>query len=118
MKTFKILNNDLVIENGNLLMVEGNDEIVQATERILTTNKNEFFLDINLGLEYKQIQGKNVDEDSIRFAILEAINQDIRVLEVDFVNVNINRRDRELTVDFRYFTVDGVIEGNEVIIIG
>lgn len=118
MKTFKIENDDLVIENGNLLMVDGKDEIVQSTERILTTNKNEFFLDIDLGLEYKQIQGKGKDKDTIRFAILEALNQDYRVKEVEFINVNINRKTRQLEVDFKYTTNEEIIEGSEVVEVG
>ena len=118
MKTLKIKDNDLVIENGDLIMVEGKDEVIQSSERILTTNKDEFFLDIVLGLDYRQIQGKGKDKESIRFAILEALNQDNRVLEVEFVNVSIDRKTRQLEVDFRYTTNEGVTEGQEVVEIG
>lgn len=118
MRTFKIKDNDLAIENGNLAMVDGKDEIIQSTERILTTNKNEFFLNIDLGLDYNQIQGKGKDKESIRFAILEALNQDDRVLEVEFVNIDIDRKVRELQVNFRYTTNEGIIEGREVVEIG
>lgn len=118
MRTFKIQNNDLQIEEGNLLMVEDEDEIVQSAERRLTTNKNEFFLDIELGLDYSQIQGKGKDAESIRFAILDALHQDERVEEVDFLNVDIDRKTRRLTIDFNFTTNEGIIEGQEVVEIG
>lgn len=118
MKTFKIRDSDLVIENGNLLMIGGKDEIVQSTERVLTTNKNEFFLDIDFGLDYSQIQGKGIDEESIRFAILEALNQDERVEEIEFLNIDIDRKTRNLEIDFRYTTNEGTIEGSEVVVVG
>ncbi|WP_333638219.1 DUF2634 domain-containing protein [Tissierella praeacuta] len=92
MKAFKIDNNgDLVIENGNLIMIEGNEELRQSIERILTTNKEEWFLDMNFGLDYQAIQGKGKSAETIKLAISEAIYQDSRIKNVDIKDVIIDR---------------------------
>lgn len=119
MRTFKIKNGDLVIENGDLVMVEGEEEQMQSIERILTTNKGEWFLNTDFGLDYNRIQGKNKTEEEIKLAMVEALHQDSRVDEVDIVKVEIDRGNRDLKVSFRYTTVnDEVIEGQEVVDIG
>ena len=84
MKTFKIVNGDLVFDGqGNLVMVEGEDEIAQSIERVLTTNKGEWFLNLEHGLDYQEIQGKGRDVEGIKLAITEAILQEGRVSEVE-----------------------------------
>lgn len=98
MKTFKLDDNgDLVIENGNLVMVEGKEELRQSIERILSTNINEWFLNANFGLDYEAIQGKGKSKESIKLAIAEAIYQDSRIVEVDIKDIII-RHDRKLEV--------------------
>lgn len=118
MKTLRITNNDLVFSDGNLEMVEGNEEVMQSTERILTTNKKEFFLNIILGLDYNAIQGRGKSEESIRFAILEAINQDERINDIEIMEISVDRKLRELKVDFQYATEEGTIVGEEVLLFG
>lgn len=91
MKAFKVsINGDLVIENGDLVMIEGNEELRQAIERILTTNKNEWFLDVDFGLDYQAIQGKGKSKESIKLAISEAIHQDSRIKSVDIRDIEID----------------------------
>lgn len=92
MKAFKVSSNgDLIIENGNLVMIDGNEELRQSIERILTTNKNEWFLDIEFGLDYQAIQGKGKSKESIKLAISEAIYQDSRIKSVDIKDIEIDR---------------------------
>ena len=120
MKTFKIQYGDLVFDGqNNLVMVEGKDEEVQSIERILTTNQGEWFLNIAHGLNYNEIQGKGKDIESIKLAIAEAIYQDDRVEDIEFLQVEVDRQNRKLNVDFKVRTnTKNLIEGIEVMDVG
>lgn len=117
MKTFKIVDGDLVFDGqNNLVIVEDIEEEAQSIERILTTNKNEWFLDVDFGLDYQAIQGKGKDKESIALAIIEAIHQDDRVEEIEYINIDFNRKNRNIKVDFRVKMKSGsTIEGSEVL---
>lgn len=117
MKTFKILADDLVFDGqNNLAMVEKEDEEVQSIERILTTNINEWFLNIGHGLNYSETQGKGRTEETIRLAVIEAISQEERVVDIEYINISINRSTRTLNISFKCSTSTGnYIEGGEVL---
>lgn len=119
MKTFKIVNGDLVFDGqGNLVMVEGEDEIAQSIERILTTNKGEWFLNLEHGLDYSAIQGKGRDIEGIKLAITEAILQEGRVSEVEKIDLSLDK-DRHLKIDVTVRLQEGdTLEVSEVIDIG
>lgn len=116
MKTFKIVDGDLVLDKKmNVVMLEGIDELAQCIERTLTTNIGEWFLNIEFGLDYNAIQGKGKDKEGIQFAIREAILQDDRVDDVEFISIDVDRVNRYLTVKLNITTKDGQsIEGLEV----
>ncbi|NMB32676.1 MAG: DUF2634 domain-containing protein [Clostridium sp.] len=99
MRTFKIENNDLVIDaQGDFIMVEGKDEEVQCVERILTTNTGEWFLNILHGLVYEYILTKPFDEERARLAIIEAIYQETRVSSVEDVNFMFDSKHRHMDI--------------------
>ena len=110
MKAFKVSNNgDLIIENGDLVIVDKHEEIRQSIERILTTNVGEWFLDMEFGLGYQAIQGKGKTKESIKLAITEAIYQEPRVKTVDIKDIEIDTN--------RHLKVYGIatdLEGNEI----
>lgn len=119
MKTFKIVDGDLVFDGqGNLVMVEGEDEIVQSIERILTTNKGEWFLNLEHGLDYQEIQGKGRDIEGIKLAITEAILQEERVSEVEKIDLFLDK-DRHLKINVTARLQGGdTLDLSEVIDIG
>lgn len=107
MKAFKVdKNGDLIIENGDFVVIDGRDELVQSIDRILTTNIGEWFLSMGFGLDYQAIQGKGKNKESVKLAIKEAIYQDERVAEVDIKDVIIGT-DRHLTVLGHVIDIDG-----------
>lgn len=120
MITFKIRNGDLVFDGqNNLVMVEGRDEEAQSIERILTTNVNEWFLNIFHGLDYSQIQGKGKDKEGIRLALTEAIHQDNRVKNIEYINTDIDRLNRSLKVNCEIEMESGeILEFGEVVEFG
>ncbi len=95
MKTLKIENGDLAFDSQrNLVIVEGRDEEVQAVERLLTTNTGEWFLNIEHGLDYSKIQGKNVSDEQIRLAAMQALAQEERIAEVQRIDIERSHKDR------------------------
>lgn len=110
MKSFKVSNNgDLIIENGDLVIVDKHEEIRQSIERILTTNVGEWFLDMGFGLDYQAVQGKGKTKERIKLAITEAIYQEPRIKTVDIKDIEVDPN--------RHLKVYGVatdLEGNEI----
>lgn len=115
MKTFKMIDDDLVFDDtGNLVMIDGYEEVRQSIERILTTNKNEWFLNIDFGLDYSSIRGKGKTKEEIELALREAIYQDNRITDVVFKELELNRETRNLYVNIDAVVEDNIIEGIEV----
>lgn len=119
MKTFKIVNGDLVFDGqNNLAMVEGEEEIAQSIERVLTTNKGEWFLNLEHGLDYQEIQGKGRDIEGIKLALTEAILQEERVSEVEKIDLFLDK-DRHLKINVIARLQEGdTLDLSEVIDIG
>lgn len=114
MKTFKIKNGDLSIDqSGNLEMVEKEDEIAQSVEMILSANKGEWFLNDAFGLEYDEITSKGQAKRDIEFALREAIFQEERIQGIDFHKVEVDSEKRSLSVNLELTTED-----NEIMRIG
>ena len=114
MKTLKILNDDLVIESGDFVFLEDDNELLQSLERRLTTKFAEFFLEPSMGLDYESIHVKNPSDDEIRTAIGDCLSQDERIISVDEVNVTLNT-DRTATINFKATATTGTIEGEVVV---
>ena len=110
MKTFKMKDDDLVLDDtNNLVIISGYDEVRQSIERILTTNKNEWFLNANFGLDYKAIRVKGKTIEEIELALREAIYQDDRITDVTFRQLELSREARQL-----YIKLDAKVNGEPV----
>ncbi|SMB95324.1 Protein of unknown function [Desulfonispora thiosulfatigenes DSM 11270] len=119
MKTFKIKNGDIVFDGKDIVLVEGIEEEKQSIERLLSTNIGEWFLNIDFGLDYKVLQGKQIDKERIRMAIVKALSQEDRIEKVEKVEISFDNARRYLKVSFILLMKTGnTINGNEVIPIG
>ena len=99
--TFKMNNGDTVLENGDLVLVGGQEELRQNIENRLSVNKNEWFLNIGLGLDYEAIRGKGITDAEIDFAIRECCLQDERVKEVRNIQIERDARLRKAFINIR-----------------
>ena len=116
MNTLKIVDGDLSITKGSLDMVDGQQEIKQSIERILSTNKGEWFLDESFGLDYSNLQVKNFDEELIRLDFIEALSQDPRFEELLEFTIDYDSKKRAANINFKA-RIDGV-EVKEVLNLG
>ena len=94
MISWKIENDDIVLNE----LVEGEQEEIQCIERILTTCTDEWFLNIDFGLDYTKIRGKDVSDEQIRVAITLAILQEERVKEIQDISIERDRQKRTITL--------------------
>ena len=97
--TFKMINGDIVIENNDLVLVTGQEELRQNIENRLSVNKGEWFLNTDLGLQYSDIQGKGVTDGEIDFAIRECCYQDDRVQETRIRSIERNSKTRNANIN-------------------
>lgn len=101
--TFKMIDGDTVV-NEDLELVGGQEELRQNIENRLSVNRNEWFLNLKLGLDYAAISGKRVSDRDIEFAIRECCLQDERVKEVR--NITIERDAKNRTAQINIVIID------------
>lgn len=110
----KLKEGDLVIENGELVMIEGDEELVQSVLSVLQTRKGEFFLVEEHGVFLDNLLGKEANQEEARDDIIEAISQDERIASVEDVTFADDRKDRIRSVSLKLRKADSdalMIEG-------
>ncbi|WP_419882798.1 DUF2634 domain-containing protein [Peribacillus sp. B-H-3] len=104
MRALKIMDGDIVIdENGEFVMIEGDEELAQAVEETLETRKGEFFLEPEHGLVFDNILGKEANQDEALEDIVEAVSQEDRIASVEEVifNDDLQARTRSISLVLR-----------------
>lgn len=96
--TFEMIGGDIVVD-GDLKLVKGKDELRQNIENRLSVNKEEWFLNLGLGLDYEAISGKGITDRQIELAIRGCCLQDSRVKEVRDVKVSRDSKKRTANID-------------------
>jgi phage baseplate assembly protein W len=115
MQSFKLINGDLVVENGELSMVEGQEELVQCVKNVLGTNKAEWFLNPDMGIKFRSFLEKNLNEEEMREQIRQGLFQEPRIKTVDEITFEFDKPTRSMTVRFTATAVDGEKVEGEVI---
>lgn len=105
MRAPKIIDGDLVFENGDVVMVDGDEEIIQSVQTTFQTNKGEWFLNTDFGLDRSPLLTKRFDEALAIDAIAEATAQEERIQRIE--NISFKREGRSLTVDATFIKEDG-----------
>lgn len=103
----KIENGDLVIDNNDFVMLDGDEELSQSVRLLLQTQKEEFFLDEDHGLSRDNIQGKEADQDAAADDIIEAVSQEYRIESVEDIVFEDDRKNRSRTVTLTLQKEDG-----------
>lgn len=112
MKTLALKNGDIYFEKGELALVEGKAEVDQNVYVLMKVNKEEWFLDLDEGLDYKLLFDKTVSEDVKREEIYNRLISDDRIESVESIEFDFNRKTRKLEITFRAVAIDSeVIEG-------
>ncbi|NHN29442.1 DUF2634 domain-containing protein [Paenibacillus agricola] len=107
MESFKLINGDLAIEHGELVMIDGKEELAQCVKNVLGTNKAEWFLNRNLGITFMAFLEKNQNEEEMREQIRQGLFQEPRIKTVDSIAFDFDRKNRTLVVRFTATAVNG-----------
>lgn len=76
MRGFKLdQSGDVVIENRQIQLVDGNELLAQTVKTVLGTNTGEWFLEENEGINFRNILIKNPNFDLIRDEIQKGLLQ-------------------------------------------
>lgn len=102
------LNNDLVVESGDLATVDGGDAIAQRIKDRLLTFNQEWFLDLSFGVPYyNNILIKNPRLDVVN-AILKS--EILKSQDGTFLSFSIDLDStRKMTVSYELDTTSGII---------
>ena len=95
---------DLLIENNEIQMIEGEELLRQTVQSIIETNKGEWFTDWDEGVNFSNILGKGITEEMIKAEIEDGLKQVDETLNITDFNMSLN--ERVLTVKFTCISED------------
>lgn len=109
---------DLVVENGDLVIVDGVDAIAQHITIRLKFFLGEYFLDVRIGLPYyQQIFVKNPDLDVVKSIFREVILTTQGVQTINELSLEFDAVARLLSVAFQAMTIEGPLVYNSEFIL-
>lgn len=102
-------NGDVIIEKNKIKMVDGAELIRQTVQTVLGTNKYEWFLNIDEGIDFNNLLGKKKDDDIIRNEIIQGLQQVDSSFVLENFNCDFDIKSRKLTINFKAKNSDGEI---------
>ena len=113
MQGFKLDNNgDIAIENGEIAFVSDNELTAQTLQTVLGTNKGEWFMNENEGVDFGFLLGKGITDDMRLGQVTDAAYQVDERLQVVGFSCEEESSTRKSTIHF------SVKDDEENIIIG
>lgn len=110
MKDFKLdLNGDLVIEQGQLPLISGTDELLQKIRQVLGTNQGEWLLNPQEGIDFSVLLSRKPNSDLVRDTIKNALLQVDPELELLQFNSSYDTHARRLAVAFKFRDASGAV---------
>lgn len=112
MKGFKLdEKGDVVIRNGDIELVEGNELLRQTVQQVTGTNKGEWALNKDEGIDFHKILAKNQDSDVIRAELAQAAQLVDDTLSIKAFSVSQEKRHR--TINYTMVNENGEEIGGE-----
>lgn len=98
MRTWALQDGDLQLSDGQIAWIDGREELAQAVRIRLGTRLGEYFFAPDMGLDHEQMVGKQVDEDTIREAVMRCLMDEPRIQSVEDVEVKRDKHSRTAQV--------------------
>lgn len=114
MKDLKLKDGDLVLEKGDLVVLEGADELRQTLHIGMQTNQGEWFLNPEIGIRHAAFVGKAPNDEEMRAEIIRGAMQDERIQSVEDIRFERDTRRRKFTATFRAVAASGESIDGEV----
>lgn len=114
MKGFKLDGKgDVVIRNGDIELVHGNELLRQTVQQVTGTNKGEWAMNADEGIDFHKVLAKEQDEDVIRAELEQAARLVDDTLSVKSFSVSQEIQNRVRTIDYTLVNGDGEEIGGE-----
>ena len=108
MKGFMIANGDLVIDNNEISTASDAELIRQTIQSIISTNKGEWLLDEEEGIDFDIVLGvKEVDSAVVKSEIQHALEQVDEKLTIEEFSCEYEKGTRRLNVHFKAKNANG-----------
>ncbi|MDF2657755.1 MAG: hypothetical protein K0Q94_546 [Paenibacillus sp.] len=114
MMDFKLQDDDIAMDKGDFLIVEGPDELRQSVYIGMQTNQGEWFLNPDVGMDHSLFVGKSPNQEAMRAETVRAVMQEDRIRTVDEVQFAKDTKARKLMVSFKATAADGNTVEEEV----
>ena len=102
MQGFKLdSNGDVLIESGKISMTSGTDLTAQTLQTVAGTNKGEWFLNEDEGIDFDSVIGKGITEDMQMAEMSDACKQVDENLQLTEFHRELDKKTRAATL---YFT--------------
>ena len=113
MRTFKILNGDLVFSDGDFTELTGLDALTQIIQNRLKLWRNEWFAAPDSGIDYFSLfQEKQLLQQKARKAIRDAILADTRIIKINELDITFDNVTRTMACTFSADSSEGLINGS------
>jgi hypothetical protein len=114
----KLVDNDISIENNDLVLIQGSEETAQNLSVNLRTFLGEWFLNTSLGIPwFQEILVKGTSIQQIESIILNAILSTNGVLNVSRFKIELDNKERQLSIDSTIQSEEGDIILNDLIVV-
>jgi hypothetical protein len=106
---------DLVIQNGDLQLVDGGNWVQQSIKQNLQAILGEWFLAPSVGLPwFDELLQKGISESRVKQLLIREIVGTSGVERLDSLIVNVDNRTRQAVVTFEAQALGELITGREV----
>ena len=110
----KLTSGDITVENGDLALIAGVDEVAQHVELNLSLFKGEWYLNETAGIPYfEYILIKKPYRPLIEQLIRNAIRATKGIKDIISLTLDYTKSTRELTVNFKAYSDEGVVNGTK-----
>lgn len=107
MRGFKLTNSgDVEIRNNKIQMIADDELARQTIQYLLSTNKGECFYNENEGINFRNLLGKNVEDDTVKSELLDGLMQINDTFAITDFSTERNAETRKLDVKFTASTAD------------
>lgn len=94
-------NGDVLIENGRISLVVGDDLLKQNVGTVLGTNLKEWFFDWDQGIDFSNLLGKNKNEELARYEIERGLLQVDKTFTITDFKYEVDKATRKATITFK-----------------
>ena len=104
---------DVLVEGGEISMVVGDSLLQQTVWSVLRTNLNEWFFDLNQGIDMSNLLGRQTSEELVRYVIERGLRQVDETFAIAEFSYTADRQVRKSTVAFTAQTAGGARVGGD-----